>query len=157
MSAFLHNYFELAAGVSRPYTITGGLLEGYDRITGRVHPLHDVIKAHHAWQAEKRVILEMAAREITLSYGSLKPDGVWSCQEPGFIASGSINVLYDSHLTEGEALDRVLSLATYLAKALNQVRIYVVYGGRDYILQRDSENPDAEFHYPPRETHGGGL
>lgn len=137
MSNFYYSY--LASGPARSFAITGGLLEGYDRDHGYIHPIEDVIAAHATWQVKMGVIQELAIRPTTICYGSFDHNNeVIPASEPGFVASGGINVLYNNRVTDEEAFIRISDLAAWIADQLKQTRIYLTWAGRDYILERQS-------------------
>lgn len=130
------HYRILASGPSRPFEISGGLMEGYTS-SGYEPPLRDVVDLHHAWESREGVILGLRVQPCDVSYGYPASDGVIiGAWETGFILSGGINVLYDAETTNLAALNRVLSLAAFLAERLHQTRIYVSVGGKDYICER---------------------
>ena len=135
-----------AIGLARHFMITGGLVEGYDIApwNRRSRSLYDVIVAHHAWQQHTGTVQELALRQVTLSYGAVNATGaVTAAEEPGFIASGAINVLYNPDLSDADALERVIDLACWLADALHQERIYVCWDGVDYILDRNHDKEQS--------------
>lgn len=145
----MSNYIFKASGKARHFTITGGLVEGYDipMWNRHIHSLYDVTKAHHAWQQHTGTVQELAITQTMLSYGSVKADGVvMAGEEPGFIASGAINVLYSADLSDDAALARITDLACWLARALHQERIYFSWDGTDYILDRADDHKQPATH-----------
>lgn len=138
------NGFRIAArGAARSFVITGGLREGYEA-DGKLHTLAEVVTAHHAWQGERKLVLGLVVSPADPSYGWPDGDDIRSATEPGFMLSGGINVQYDAKLSDDEARDRLLDLATFIAGRLGQTRVYVRFLGEDFILQ-------AEYKQTPRE------
>lgn len=133
-----------ARGKARHFTINGGLQEGYGP-TGKLHTMEEVSQAHHDWQSERRQPFGVLISQSDPSYGWPTDDGaIYSAVEPGWKVEGGINVFYDAHLTDEGALERVLSLAEFLATRLGQTRVYVSFMGEDIIIQAPDKKTPRE-------------
>lgn len=133
-----------ARGAARHFTINGGLQEGYGP-SGKLHTMEEVIEAHHDWQSERRQPFGVLISQSDPSYGWPTDDGGFhSAVEPGFKVEGGINVFYDANLTDEEALERILSLAEFIATRLGQTRVYVSYKGEDIIIQAPDKKTPRE-------------
>ena len=130
-------YTRIAVGKSRPFEISGGLVEGYG--DGPDHDIQDVIDLHHSWQRHHKTILGVRIARCTISYGWTADgeDRIMAHSEPGFILSGGINVLYAADMNDAQANDIIVSLAAHLADGLKQTRIYITWNGEDKIFERD--------------------
>jgi len=52
---------------------------------------------------------------------------------------GGINVQFDQDLSDDEARDRLIDLASFVADKLGQTRVYLTFLGEDIILQAEDE------------------
>ncbi len=140
----MKTYRIAASGPARHFTIYGGLQEGYGP-SGTLHEMEEVIQAHHDWQAERRQSFGVVISKSEPSYGWPTEDGsIRSAVEPGFKVEGGINVFYDANLTDEEALERILSLAEFIATRLGQTRVYVSYKDEDIIIQAPDKKTPRE-------------
>lgn len=130
----MSEYCVIASGPDRRFEIVGGLKEGYG--DGEVHRIEDVTFVHHQWQRATGWILGVTIAPVRIAYGFPRDDGIEGASEPGFIISGSVNVLYQSQETTSAMRDRISSLAACLAGELRQTRIYVNFAGESAILER---------------------
>ena len=121
------------------FAITGGLQEGYGPI-GKMHDLNEVVAAHHEWQTTSGLILGGLVSSNTVTYGWPQDGTIHSASEAGWKFEGGKNVLYEKDVSDEEFVGRLVELASALAEALGQTRVYVSYAGEDLILQR----PEAQ-------------
>ena len=128
-------YVTEGRGAARLFSINGGLQEGYGP-TGKVHDLSEVVATHHAWQKANGLILGGLVSANTVTYGWPQNGEIHSASEPGWKFEGGKNVLYEMDVSDEQFLDRLQSLASALAEALGQTRVYMHYAGEDFILQR---------------------
>jgi hypothetical protein len=126
------------------FSITGGLKEGYGS-TGKTHDFAELIAAHHNWQAATGLILGGLISSNTITYGWAQDGTINSASEAGWKFEGSKNVLYDEDVTDDAFRARLISLASALADALGQVKVYVYYAGESIILKR----PKVPIRYLP--------
>ncbi len=127
--------FSIAArGKARPFVITGGLQEGYGP-DGKLHTLAEVVAAHHAWQGERSAIIGLLVSPADPSYGWPQDGSIRSAAESGWMLHGGINVQFASGMSDDEARDKLLDLASFIAGRLGQTRVYVTFLGEDLILQ----------------------
>lgn len=129
------SYSILAAERGRHFEITGGLVEGYDNLN-QYHSLDEVYEAHASWQKARNIIQGVRVMYVKILYGWRENAELEWAEEPGFLISGGINILYDTDLSDDDALARILDLAEWMGAALGQTRMYVTFDERDYILER---------------------
>jgi hypothetical protein len=132
-------YRTIGIGHDRAFEIMLGLREGYGaHRQQREHTITDVIAAHHDWQEVQGHVQGIAVLECHLSYGWPVINGaIHGADEPACLVSGNINILYDGVLTDLEGQERIISLASHLAAALGQTRVYVRYNGYSLVLHHE--------------------
>lgn len=126
----------------RTFAITASLVEGYE--DGPTHPVDDAVKAHAGWMcrqiAEGRPYLTGVFTVGALSYAwprpELAPEASHATTEPVVTFTGEINVLYNPRLADMAVEEMLDDLAGQLGAALGQVRVYVAYQDRTWVLER---------------------
>lgn len=137
-----YNRLPADTSLRRPFTITVGLAVGYEDGPTRDPKLATDI--HAEWMKGKIAAgdpyLTGIFTEATLSYAWPRPghggEGV-SRAEPALVFSGDVSVLYQSDLSDGDAMLLLDDLAARLGAALGQTRVYVSYRSTTWVLQAE--------------------
>ncbi len=136
----MHKIVPNSVGPLRQFSLTVGLREGYDA-TAKTHPPEVVRDAALAWMAERADRGEkFLTGTLTLGevlYAYPKEGGAQRCHEPTAIFSGLVSTLYNADLTDDEVKEMLNALGEALGFSTNQTRVYVVYCGETWVLQRE--------------------
>lgn len=128
-----------AEGKRRNFTIVVGLHEGYDE-TARAHGIHEIEALALDWMKGKaaagRPFVTGAVTHARALYawptGPGRSDGI---SEPVAIFQGELSVIYNREMSDREALDLLVELASLFGEQLNQTRVYVSYRDAALVLQ----------------------
>lgn len=122
--------------IARSFQLTVGLIEGYT--DGKLHDQEEVGKIVAEWLlGQKRDNKPYLPGYITV--GTIYYYGRESAKlitEPVALYGGDVSPEYNADLTDDEVISTLHELAEILAVKLNQVRIYLRYGGIIQILQQ---------------------
>jgi hypothetical protein len=136
-----YRVIEESVGKAPSFAITVGLREGYES-SSKTHTIGRVIFLMESFlkscAAERRPFLTgvVTTGEVVYAW-PLETGGALSSHEPVAIFSGEKNPLYNSAMSDHQAVEWLLNLASHLGEELGQTRVYVVYDGHMRILQKD--------------------
>src|SRR3989344_3670440 len=135
----------IKSGPRRSFELTVGLRPGYGPRTN-THPFPRVIgivTGHlKACAAAKKPYLSGMIVGGEMCYAWAEPSGVIEGRnEPCAVYRGEVSPLYNAEMTDEAALTWLTGLADLLAESLNQTRIYIAYGDKLHIFQRDGREP----------------
>ncbi len=135
-------YLIRSQGPYRPFEISGSLRIG-ESDDAPLATLTAVAHTHQRWQKEYSGVIQIVTITQTLiSTGQFEGPSF-----PGFVVAGAINPHYTSAYSDDDALERVQSLAEFLATELRLPRITFTFGGISSLLERvepDQQKGDSD-------------
>ncbi len=129
-------------GERRSFAITCGLAEGYGPET-KTHSGEEAVEVILGWQkhnaAAGQAFLTGTVSTGEVVYAWQESLGVaGGGHEPAAIFSGEVSPLYNADTTDENVEFMLEELAGRLGNALGQTRVYVAYGDKIWILQREA-------------------
>ena len=132
-----------AEGERRCFAVVVGLKEGYDE-GAREHAIFEVTGFILDWMKRRaaagRPFVTGAVTQARALYawpaGPGRSDGI---SEPVAIFQGELSVIYNREMSDREALDLLVDLASLLGEQLNQTRVYVSYRDAALVLQHGAK------------------
>lgn len=133
----------------RSYSITVGLLEGYDG-ENRLHDADEAIELALLWMAERAAegldFLTGVFTPGTLAYAWKGTGGVEALTEPVLVFTGEVSVTYHAHLDDEQVVNLLRELAALLGDALGQTRVYMTFLETAMVIQAVGKtSPRQEF------------
>lgn len=123
----------------RSFQLNIGLEEGYDGLI--VHTSEDVERLIAEWmrgRMKDRLSLVTGGTVITGNMLYAWQSGSQAGRvntEPTAIFFGEINPIYNAKMADEEAIEALTDLATFIGRALRQVRMYLLYKEEIIVLQ----------------------
>ncbi len=155
------SYKVLPPGANRPFSITGGFKAGYGQPKVPFRWMAMIVTMVSTWwqifRGQRTVVTTYKAWLISTGHKlgglvsrntvvySWKVDStseVVAAEEPGWLISGSANPKSAKDIPDEEFFRQLVDLASHVAAATKQNRVYVQFTGQNLILQRQDLGDD---------------